>query len=83
MNKFVITLTLAALFPLVAMEISPRAAQASEIEASAQARTFPYCRTGGPSGGTRCLYTSRAQCMKSTRATGGTCIPNARAAARR
>jgi Protein of unknown function (DUF3551) len=74
MNKVALTLALAVFIPLGVSEIAPRAAAASEV--SSQARTFAYCLRGGPEGGMRCRYTSRAQCMQSAGGRGGSCVRN-------
>lgn len=74
MSKLAIVLAAAFLIPLTISEVAPRAAAASEI--SSRARVFPYCARGGPEGGMRCRYTSRAQCVQSTSGRGGSCVRN-------
>jgi len=74
MNKVAIALALAFFIPLGVSEIAPRAAVASEI--SSQARVSPYCLRGGPQGGMRCRYASRAQCTRSASGIGGSCVRN-------
>lgn len=75
MNKVAIALALAVFIPLGVSEITPRAADASEMS-SQSARVFPYCLRGGPQGGMRCRYASRAQCTKSASGVGGSCVRN-------
>jgi Protein of unknown function (DUF3551) len=74
MNKIAIAAALAVFIPLGVSEIVPRAAEASEM--SSRARVFAYCLRGGPEAGTRCRYTSRAQCVQSSAGRGGSCVRN-------
>src|SRR4051794_26238837 len=76
MNKVAIALALAVFMPLAISQAIPTGAQATEI--SSRAREHAYCLRGGTAGRTACLYNSRAQCVKSSRASGGTCVTNPR-----
>ena len=74
MNKLAIALALTVFIPLGASELAVRAANASEI--SSQGRVFAYCLRGGPEGGTRCSYNTRAQCKRTAAGRGGSCVRN-------
>ena len=79
MKQVVLIFALALFLPLAVTEIAPSAANASDMS-SQRARVFPYCSRGGPEGGMRCQYNSRASCTKAVRGRGGSCIPNPRLA---
>lgn len=76
MHRLALVFTLAAALPLLVAGIAPPAAQASEMSSQSRARVFPWCLRGGAEGGTRCRYTSREQCVKTSRGQGGACIRN-------
>jgi hypothetical protein len=74
MKSVALGLALAAIVSVMPSASVTAPAQANEL--SSRAKVFPYCLRGSPEGGTRCRYTSRAQCAKSASGRGGSCVRN-------
>jgi hypothetical protein len=74
MKSVALGVALAAIISVMPSTTVTTPAQADEL--SSRARVFAYCLRGGPQGGMRCDYTSRQQCVRSSTARGGSCVPN-------
>jgi Protein of unknown function (DUF3551) len=74
MKSVALGVALAAIVSVMPSAIVTTPAPASEL--SSRERVFAYCLRGGPEGGTRCRYTSRQQCVKSSSGRGGSCVRN-------